>query len=357
MGMRKRMRGCLLAVLMMVCLGGAILSAAADSPAPVQEGLFLWYDGIQNTSDGHDAASAVWYDRSGNQNDMSFYLEYENGRIGWSEDALCLAESGVMLPVKGRSAVNGGTYTIELVTGELLQNGAAHMKFIHSDMAEMVLFIRMDSGERLELLRSGTSGGNQSVYGGDGFESYCHTTLTVTVDMAAASEGANVKLYVGGELVAEGTMTDAKAVSSLYLGSNTRYAKWGGELHGLRIYDRALNAEEVRANAEADRQIYSLDVVENIENVEPVETEEEILTEITTEPSDMVGTDTVGTDTVITDVTETEAVTDGADADTSETVETVPSDASCTAAVGFAPLGLALAVGAVALKKKEGRNG
>jgi hypothetical protein len=215
------------------------------------------------------------------------------------------------------------------------------VKFIHSDMAELTFFVRMDNGERLEWLRAKNQGGNQSVYGGSGLKSYCHTTLTVTVDLTD-SDGGCVRLYVGGELIAEEMLaeTDMKSVSSLYLGSNARYAKWGGELHGVRVYTRALTAEEVRANAEADRLTYRLEDVENSTVPETDTLDEDILTDTEAGGSDSEGADTA----------EAGAETDGS---TTETKAEEGKNPSCGAVMAIGPVGAVLMACALMLKKKK----
>ena len=63
----------------------------------------------------------------------------------------------------------------------------------------------------------------------------------------------NVFLYSNGQQMAQGKSQYQMTLDGyVYLGHTSEHRAWSGEIYGLRIYDRALSAEELEANAYAD---------------------------------------------------------------------------------------------------------
>lgn len=72
-----------LLLLALACVGSLTFLAAAEEgsgalPHPfIKSGLVAYYEGTQNTRDGHDTASSVWEDLAGD-NDMTVTVDEQN---------------------------------------------------------------------------------------------------------------------------------------------------------------------------------------------------------------------------------------------------------------------------------------
>jgi hypothetical protein len=267
------------AMIVSMVLGCFIIStSAAEKQEYVKDGLVAWYDASNNNNGTHDPMSDLWKDLSGNANHIDISAAVSKNEISWTDNALVInGETGtyLRLPNKVIEALEGQAYTIEIVTGELNYTATAYITLLNSSNDELSVFIRC-GGEhapgqpnqlKLEYKNQDANGDSNRPYMYDAWNYFNGKTLAVTSDLDAfdgtrdmaenPNQAGNVFMYSDGIQLAKGESEYNMDLGGyLYFGHTAENRRWGGEIYGLRIYNRALTADEIADNAAADKFNY-----------------------------------------------------------------------------------------------------
>lgn len=222
---------------------------AADAGI-VTDGLVGYYDGIENTEEGHNAEAKVWKDYSGKGNDFTF----DESEYGWSDKALQVKGDKVgYFPTAILDVTNSGVFTLEVTFGAFEATAYEYETIIAADNDEFSIFRRAAS-DILELKYNDANGDANRVKIENGVDGLTDSTVTYVADSA----NDVIKMYVDGELVSEGALSqEGNVADALFLGHDHRDRIWNGDVYSIRVYDRALTAEEVTQNAKADDTRYA----------------------------------------------------------------------------------------------------
>ena len=98
------------------CMSCLFLNVGAvEAPDIVRDGLFAWYDGINNSNGTHDTSAAMWKDLSGNGRHMRVRVDEKNfwmDNAYHSDGALNYFHEDLV------NLINSETFTVEMVMGE-----------------------------------------------------------------------------------------------------------------------------------------------------------------------------------------------------------------------------------------------
>ena len=267
------------AMVVSMVLGCFIIStSAAEKATYVKEDLVAWYDASNNSNGEQIADTDLWKDLSGNANHISVADAYSRGEIRWTDKALVFNDGGayLRLPEGVVKALEGDAYTIEIVTGDLEYTATEYITLLSSANDELSVFIRCSGNHapgqeqalKLEYKNQDDNLDENRPYMYNAWDAFNKKTLAVTADLNVAidpemggehnmqqnpDQTANVFMYSNGQQLAKGKSKYNMTLGGyVYLGHTVEQRAWSGEIYGLRIYSRALSAEELAANANAD---------------------------------------------------------------------------------------------------------
>ena len=268
------------AMIVSMVLGCLIIStSAAEKKEYVGQGegkdgpLVAWYDATNNNNGTHDLQSDLWKDLSGNANHIDISSAVSNNQITWDTEKgmLRIKEGGcyLQLPEAVKETLQGDAYTIEIVTGTLEYTATAYITLLSSSNDELSVFIRCAEGDnmKLEYKNQDANGDSNRPFVYDAWNHFNGKTLAVTADLDAldengrdnnesTSETDNVVMYSDGVRIGSGESEHNMELDYVYFGNTAANREWHGEIYALRIYNRALTADEVKANTEADQFNY-----------------------------------------------------------------------------------------------------
>ena len=196
---------------------------------------------------------------------------YKNGQIWWEGDKMVIDENGcyISLPAAVVDALKQDAYTIEIVAGDVDYTGTHYITLFSSANDELCAFIRCSEGEnmKLEYKNQDANGDSNRPFVYDAWNHFNGKTLTFASDLLALDENGrdnhesttdtdNVIIYSDGIRIASGESEYNMELDYVYFGNTAENRKWGGEIHAIRVYDRALTAEEVAQNAATDQAYY-----------------------------------------------------------------------------------------------------
>lgn len=214
-------------------------SASAELGDYVKDHMVLWLDGINNTLQGHDDASAYWYDLSGNNHDFAIGSYNQ-----WAADHLTMVRGiatdvGLPTDFKHTEIVfkNAGTETNTMV---IFPHGSDYICFFaHSTMA-FAPNGSVGDYPRLSLADSWTD---------------LHAVSFPRNYKAGTSLG---KIYLDGQLA-----TTTTASSGTW--NNVQYKRvcaydsltgnpYKGNIYAIRLYNRVLTDAEILHNWREDQR-------------------------------------------------------------------------------------------------------
>ena len=260
------------ALLLGLLLPCGTLTALAVEPMDYhRDGLIAWYDGTNNGNGIRDPQIDYWRDLTGNGNHLDLRYMLSQNAISWSDNALMVdSEKGLYLLFSPtiNKLFEDRAYTVELVLGEVNYDATELVTLLSSSNGELSFGFDVEENGALTLAyRHGFKNTQYpTVPNAEGY--FGNRTLAITSDAASPDGTADglVTLYSDGAPLASEQVGYSLASDYLHLGHRTPEHRWGGEIHAVRIYDRVLSAEELAANAEADRFNYrqgnSIDSVE-----------------------------------------------------------------------------------------------
>ena len=242
----------------------------------VKDGLVAWYDATNNSNGTQNVKADLWKDLSGNANHIDMSEAASKGQIEWYSNALFIRDGGcyLRLPEAVVQALEGGAYTIEIVTGSLNYSATDYITLLSSANDELSLFIRC-SGEyaegqpnqfKLEYKNQDANGDSNRPYMYDAWNYFNGKTLAITSDLykfdgfrdmdSNPDQWGNVHMYSDGMMVARGESEYNMDLDEVYLGHTGETRSWAGEIYAIRVYNRALSEEEISMNANADMANY-----------------------------------------------------------------------------------------------------
>ena len=241
--------------------GATETNEAVEGKPYIEEGLIAWYDGANNSNGLQNPMADYWKDLTGNVNHIDLRRMVSINAIEWADNAMMVnPETGLilMIPDNVKEQLKNTAHTIELVLGDITYDATESVTLLSSDNGELSLGFDVEADGSLTLAyRHGAKNTQYPlVPNAEGYLS--GYTLAITSDAASADGTAEgrVTLYADGVELASAQVGYSVDMDYLYVGRLTDPACWGGELHGLRIYERVLTPEELAANTEADRFNY-----------------------------------------------------------------------------------------------------
>lgn len=234
----------MLAVLMLLLAMPVSIVADDEEYSILNEGLVAWYDGINNTADGHDSEATVWTDLAG---DHDIALKNDSNNY-FTEDAFHVTDTRFYFPDPIFTLINTNEFTVEMRLGEIEKTGSSYTTMINSSGNDnFALFLRTSSanGDYIEF----KSAGNGRPKVANGKELIENSTLSLTFSL----KNKICVLYVDGMEIGSASLTQGVgAAGKLFFGHDESSKKHSIDYQSFRFYNRALTANEVANNAKAD---------------------------------------------------------------------------------------------------------
>lgn len=212
-----------------------ILSSAGDDDISgyVKDGLIIFWDGIYNTANGHNASSALWEDLSGN----GHHATYNSANLIGDK---YLQTNGRGLRYVALSDSEKTAYT--------------------SGMTEIVIEPDSISAVSAILAWAGNAYGNGSVYLSN--SSVCFRTLSPYKSIAciAGKHYYNSQLWLDGEVTSNTGKSDSWRSKVNYLASysNASSYPFSGKIYAFRAYSRVLTNDEILQNWREDQRRFGI---------------------------------------------------------------------------------------------------
>jgi hypothetical protein len=199
----------------------------------VQDGLVAMWDGIENAGWGvHEATSRTWVDLTGNNHDMSL------------DSSVTIGDDTVVFGASDQT----GTFA------DVLLDSVVSVEFVYSTNVVRVLYaISFNSSGSQKFVAWRQAG--KHLFFGNGAKNFL---TEPTLHQSYHYDYSTTLLYVGGrELSSTGTGGSFNAKPA---GINTYGGGYAmnGSFSSLRIYSRALTADEIAANYAIDKARFNL---------------------------------------------------------------------------------------------------
>ena len=213
-----------------------------EEPQYVQTGLILHYDAIENTENGHSTSTTTWKDLSGNGNDGTI--------VGgtWTDRSLKFTSSNTSngvrtsqnFPIDFENTFNivfklNKVNNVDVLFGSRTTSSNGFMLFNYST-TNALTFDTKGSGTRVSL-------GSR-------------LSENKTYDITVTFSGTTANLYVNGELSGTKTFTDASLNMPLSIFTANSQSNAVGNIYSVKVYNRALTADEVKQNYDIDKEKY-----------------------------------------------------------------------------------------------------
>ena len=215
-----------------------------DKKNYVKDGLILWLDGIKNTRHGHDEASTVWEDLSGNNNDY----QLTNVKINLN--------SIYYFGQKDSNAFNEDN--VREIFGENF-----------NDSRTIELVIERDNNNSGVVLIGGKNSSkafgfhgisNIIVSCGDHFEKQFTINKIDGIHNYTVIYSDDVSLYQDtDEMISNGTQVWTYYDNNSYIATRGSLANpYKGNIMTIRIYNRVLTDKEIKQNYEVDKLRFNM---------------------------------------------------------------------------------------------------
>lgn len=241
----------------------AKLTENTSTPSYVTNGLILHYDAINNTGNGHDNNATVWKDLSGNGNDGNLVNMNNTAGSGWDSDSLILDGVDDYVHAKNPAFTSIGdkpNITVEVVSSKETVSYGAVLSFTLrvNEIAYMDLWTATDDYRLYEAIFSGQTENDKKVNFSIGeYQLNKYNLITYGKDDKNYFAYLNGQ-YKEGEQVSD--MDIGWTNDNLVIGAsaNCDYP-FKGRIKSIRIYNRALTAEEIIQNYNIDKDRYNLE--------------------------------------------------------------------------------------------------
>lgn len=206
----------------------------------VQTNLMVHYDAINNTGHGHDNKTNIWKDLSQNNNDLTVYNTSNTTASGWSKNGLTL--DGIDDYFQSAKNVQiDNSYTVEMIF--------QGFEYQYSTILLGPIQFKWRVLEEKEYFNTF----NGSTY----YKSnYCIKKGELNVKIAYTFVYDSLKnvieIYRNGILETKANQT-LTAPGIKVVGTEKNSEKPHCSIHSIRIYNKALNSDEIRKNYEYDK--------------------------------------------------------------------------------------------------------
>lgn len=232
-------------------------SAEVQRQVYVEDGMLAYYDGENNTGNGHSDTTIVWKDLSGNGNDGLLRNFQNTSNSGWSSNGLIFdgEDDGLYLSDNFKELFNDDV-TIEMVINFSGDNSRDVIMGNHPNTDNGVSLERGRNETDIQLRgRVWYNNGivdqitTQDVY-------YLNKNMNINCTLNKANNqfsfGANgiTKESIKNEIFKQNT-----DFSHAWIGRDERtgITSLTGTIHAVRIYDRVLTEDELKTNYEIDK--------------------------------------------------------------------------------------------------------
>lgn len=231
-------------------------SSKINSTSYLSEGLVAQYDGIKNTNLGHDNSSLIWQDISGSnvQAEFNDYVKNNGVENYWKDDGIYFTkqkDTSDYQRVGGTTTYAGNIYsamTFEITMTNLSDLGTGGTDYMYP------LYIRQTDGSAILFfgIRKNVSlmyrSGHNTVFNNTKINVLKNHKYTFTFVQENLTTRA---LYINGALIQR---TTGLALDSIIFGQILMQSHQNGSyiINSLRVYDRALSANEVLQNYNVD---------------------------------------------------------------------------------------------------------
>jgi hypothetical protein len=214
----------------------------------VRDGLVMYCDGIDNTGDGHDNTVTTWADLTGNGNDLinvaatTATTPAETVQGEWTDSGMRVITADSQFLRTVNTFDLGADRTLELL---VTLNDDANMT-VGFKGADRVKFREAGSAFWVRVSAS-DSGGTEDIRTSVATRYNMPTAVTVTRSYDADADTTTFKAYVNGAHATNWT------VDGNHRSGESAHLLFGMEnddmtIHAVRVYNRALTADEVKNN-------------------------------------------------------------------------------------------------------------
>ncbi len=236
---------------------GQVQSSESLSKSYPKSGLILRYDGIQNTLTGHNNATTVWKDISGNGRDGELQnFSFQEGSQ-WTSNGLTFdgENDGVWVGDKLKDMWKSDVY-IEMT---LNFNEASTRDILFGNHASSNA-INIEKLRTNDLRFYWNAGKADLRYPGSVFEK-ANTPMTVGIALDKTAKTATA--YINGEkfqTLASDYYTDNVDYNNGWIGRDSRTGETvlNGTIYAVRIYNRLLTEDEISSNYILDKERFEL---------------------------------------------------------------------------------------------------
>lgn len=211
-------------------------------PEYVTSSLLAYFDGTNNTGNGHSSTTLTWKDLSGNNNDGTLSKSLDGNSFYWADNCIVLSNVASTLQTYVTTPINlnGKERTISFTIDGTNLTGAVWAD-TNTDNAQGILcyqnFIANRGSSKSTQIRYDYTFNKSGIY---------HYTVTLT-----ASE---MKFYENGTLVNTmsnsiglATSNNLRLLANYYANQNATNLK----MYNFMVYDRALTQDEIQTNYNA----------------------------------------------------------------------------------------------------------
>lgn len=237
----------------------------------IQDGLVAMWDGIENAGWGeHDSDTLIWKDLVGNNDVVSLTALSQDTRF-WKNNAFCFASlSGVGLQAVPDERLKQAFYSdslyIEAVcsTNGFGNNNSVLLQSSNGTTTDGVLFGSVNSQEVMFGKSDSWASDRIRVAIGSSWN-FNNRVIKVGALLGEKHQEVFVSFFDNGEtksVSADKEFVLAQDLTSLYLGSYSwtsgRSRLFLGDINNIKIYSRALTAEEIAHNNTVDKARFGL---------------------------------------------------------------------------------------------------
>lgn len=231
-------------------------SSKINSTSYLSEGLVAQYDGIKNTNLGHDNSSLIWQDISGSnvQADLNSYIKNNGVENYWKDDGIYFVKQQSTTDYQSIGVTTnyaGNTYSA--MTFEITMTNLSDLGTGGSDYIYPVYITQLDGSAVLYFgIRKNVAlmyrSGNNTVFSNSKINILKNNKYTFTFVQENLTTRA---FYINGNFIQR---TTGLALNDLILGKiiMQSYTKGSYDINSVRVYDRALSANEVLQNYNVD---------------------------------------------------------------------------------------------------------
>lgn len=230
----------------------------------IKDGLLVWYDGENNTGNGHSSTTTVWKDLSGNGNDATLYGFDGTDESGWHSNYL--AFDGQNDYVTGALNTNGDI-TVEFIANKKDNNNATMFMFNNwrADVSKPTLQLWTNGIRkfyRMLVPKNSTSsyqekGAAEFKYISNSTYPMCVYTITKGNNTVKTfNNGQNLSNYTESSFIERFNITDVNFTIGKWHSANGYYSNQ--DVYAMRVYNRALSEDEIHHNYLIDKAKYGI---------------------------------------------------------------------------------------------------